>query len=1436
MKLKRRVISILMVIALVLTSIPLTLMPGSLEAMAAPADNTLVLHRPTAGIYVNEITRVAYESNSMRAPDDTHSVIVKATKSGTPYLTGQYAEIAYAGETPYATQISFTPGVTLDAEPKITCNNTSVTFVSDTPAFSNGTYTWTVSGGTAKVGSTLLFTVSYAYSEMNEISNKTYTNTYETQCVSYVESIATPAGIYSSKRTFQNFVLGTDTKNRSYVATMVLGENTYGSLYNGGTGDGTINVGDSLGWTKDFGVMKYVEGSSSSKNYNVGFSADANRPLSTVYIDKSVTATLSALNLRIHTVVPTNASNDNEKVTVSIAGNYIDSGIVKTFSADDSDNAPMNDATASSELGFVKSTLTIPKITTTDLSTSLQSYFEGVGPCKSTGTKEYTVSLKYQTPADWTEVYLGHSVSFRFITYDKGSLRTLVEEIYGTDPTSSSINLADGEFKGYNPQSWYYSAGWENFNNAYIAAKTVLAKPNVSQTDIDSAYIELQTAYGELQMKKADYTLADAYYKQAIAKNQSDYTLASWAKLQNILDVYADDYSILYQPAVDKLAMDIKAAMDVLEYTTANYSEFNANLSTVNKLMSESITIYGKTADKVYNNWSKLESALKSSGCVYNELEGYTVGTYLDVTQQSTVDGYTMLLRNAIDSLSLTSADYTAATTAENKYKALTLSNIVDEVAEGLTNAYNALVALHNLDLSHQSEIDAATATLNYWLDNVEYKPANTTAARAALAKASAIDRTQYSDLTELDKAVNNLKSKLSLDIRYQSEIDSATRALEAALQNLPEKKANYSEVEKAIAEAEAIKNNILETYESTYGFTAETFYSNWSEVTKAINNVDYNVVASKQAVVDAYAAAIRTALSNLTENKADYSAVTVAQQKAAPILENGSSLYTAESLNRLSVAYTAVVKNLEISKQAQVDAYAAAIEDAYSKLEYLPANYNKVDAAKTAANEKITANDAYVAAHPGYSLYTKASLDALNLAVSSVDTSLDITEQTKVDAYATAINNAVSKLEYAPADYTQVENAKKKIPSDLSLYTTLSVATLNSVVNKIDTTLTADKQSTVDGYAVSIENAVKNLKPKNADYTDLKAAIAQVESEIEAGYYTEKTVAELNALIASFDMNLPLSAQATVDGYVDALAAVAREYVDADYTELTKAIESANEKIDTGWYTDESVDAVRELIRAVEYGLPITQQSKVDKYTEDIVKATKNMGKKLANYTELQKILDLLDNSDSEIYNNKYKNFDEVMALIEAYRTETVSANMQLTIDEQSKVNSMTATLQGYLDMLEPEDVLNEVFEAKEGSTTVISGGYIYGLTTGMSKALFESNFITFENVELVYSGNVGQFIGTGTVITVKSKKTGEVIDTYTILIYGDINGDGMINANDTILLSNYINKYYEFNAAQKKAATIVSRTDAAVTDYIALTNVVSQISVINQQTGKVS
>lgn len=90
----------------------------------------------------------------------------------------------------------------------------------------------------------------------------------------------------------------------------------------------------------------------------------------------------------------------------------------------------------------------------------------------------------------------------------------------------------------------------------------------------------------------------------------------------------------------------------------------------------------------------------------------------------------------------------------------------------------------------------------------------------------------------------------------------------------------------------------------------------------------------------------------------------------------------------------------------------------------------------------------------------------------------------------ATAIfNSVINKLlsmTYAGADYTEVTEAKKRIPSDLTLYTDETVQALEDVKYDLDIT----QQDTVDGYADAINKAIDQLEYKAADYTEVDKAI----------------------------------------------------------------------------------------------------------------------------------------------------------------------------------------------------------------------------------------------------------------------------------------------------------------------------------------------------------
>ena len=1630
MKSIKKIVCILMITALILTSMPLSFISSA--AGSVQADASLVLNRPQASVIVTEVTRVAYQTNSMKAPSGNNSVIVQSTPSGIPYLSSTRRTLGYAGETPVSTTIVFTPGVELEETPVLSCTNSTVKWTG--PVYSNGTYTWTVTGGTAMSGTNLVFDVRYVYSEVNPITGITYTHTYYTSGTSYVEPIATPAGLYSVKRTYSDWVVGTTTQNRSYLATYMLGKNTYGSIYDNGEPDGSVAFAtsawaDGASWTDEYGMMQKMDDSDANRDYNISYKVDSNRAMSTVYFDKSINSTLSDLNLRTVTAVMNQASESDERVTVTSKDTYVLDGFVA--SADDSDEELdlTSDSIQAAQLNVTKPTGSLFGI-----ASNFTSYFTGAGPVSDNTTADYTVVYHYQTAAGWNDVRVSHAYNLRIVTYNKGALRTLVENIQSTDPTVMITGVPSGDYKGYNPQYWYFSSGWEAFSNALNAARSCLDKPNVTQSEIDAAYQELSAAYENLEMQTADYTIAGAYYNQAINKNPNNYTLASWAKLQTLLDSYRPDYSVLYQPAVDKMGADLKAAMDALEERYADYSEFNALLSTVNTLERRALTVYGRDAAQVYSGWSNLVSVLTKSGCSYNDLDGYTVEDMLLISDQAKVDGYVLLVERALNALGMASADYTNATKAESAYRVINKNYVVSDIEVNLTEAYNNLVALHGLDITHQSEINMATSTLNYWLDQVEYKPADTAAAQELLNYAYGLDRSLYSDFSGVDTAIDNLLSKLDLDIRYQSEINRAVSALQSAIDKLLTNSADYSLVDEAIEAVADRERLIIETYEDSYGFTAETFYANWNTVTTAIGNVVRGLDVTKQTQVDNYATAINNALAGLRENTADYSQVTEIQNEAYNLCTSGSSLYTEASINRLLGIYMGVTANLPISQQTTVDGFVVSIRQAIDELEFLPANYSSVNTQLDNANAKIAADEAYSQAHPGYTLYTNESLANVYVAIAEVVDGLDIRYQTTVNGYATDISNAVNALEYAPADYTAVYEALAAVPADTSIYTTLSLTTLNTVIKGINYTYTADKQASVDKYVTNINNAIGKLKLKSASYTAVNAAISAVptnaslytedswqalqdqlnavvtgyditrQSEVDkmaenintalsllayksADYtnvnnaktqipadlsiYTEESINALNKALDDVDYYCNITQQTTVDAYASAItkaiaglkeisanydavteainaanakidtglytddsvtavqnaidavvngygitkqaevtamaeaintavsamqyknadysavdtaienanakinsglytdesvsdvqekinavvtdyditkqaevtamaeaintAASAMQYKNADYSNLNSAIENAEVEIAKGWYTDDSVAALNSEIEKVTYNLDVTHQLEVNNWTDNIVKATKDLTKKLADYTELQKILNLLDNSTSEIYTISYINFDEVMASINDYRNNSVK--MDITIDRQSEVEEMVSMLQGLIDSLVPAPTEMFAFTDSVSIRTVGNVNYVYGFRTSMTDSqLKNGGYYEAENVTVATERSSSRYLGTGSKITVTygSGKTEE----YIIIIFGDLDGNAKIDTSDAMYLADALTgESAPLTDAEKLAANVYgsgSRITVNDQDYNALCAVAAGEMSIDQSTGK--
>ena len=114
---------------------------------------------------------------------------------------------------------------------------------------------------------------------------------------------------------------------------------------------------------------------------------------------------------------------------------------------------------------------------------------------------------------------------------------------------------------------------------------------------------------------------------------------------------------------------------------------------------------------------------------------------------------------------------------------------------------------------------------------------------------------------------------------------------------------------------------------------------------------------------------------------------------------------------------------------------------------------------------------------------------------------------------------------------------------------------------------------------------------------------------------------------------------------------------------------------------------------------------------------------------------------------------------------------------------------------------------------------GVVYGFTQAANNTFMNTNYLN-NNLEatnggsLAYSRSIGTTgYGTGTVITVKNAD-GSVAATYVVVIFGDADGNGLINANDTKAVQKAVSVSgtYANNSVQRMAANCQNVVAAAM------------------------
>ena len=695
----------------------------------------------------------------------------------------------------------------------------------------------------------------------------------------------------------------------------------------------------------------------------------------------------------------------------------------------------------------------------------------------------------------------------------------------------------------------------------------------------DDQYFDLTGTEITLTVKggstAVDYSKLQAKYDEV-----KDTVVANYNNTEDFVIALAAAKTILDEKKADQTTVDnaLKALEDgyaKLQIKGADYTALNAAKDAAANIKAEN---YEQDA-----NWTAFQNAYDAAKAIADGL---------DITHQTKITEAATALTNAIANLTPKVVEEDADYTKLNAEIAASQKIVDTEQASWYTEATwsafttalaEAKAVPTGLKKSSQGTIDKAASALNAARTDLEEAAANYTNIDALIKECDALTAGDYTSVSwqNLTIALNTAKA-LARDIkaRNQATIDTAYNNLKAAKDALvPLGKANYQPIIDEINKGTA--------YTEDY-YTTESWAAYQTVLAAAQAMVDAgNLKEDEQAQISKMVEDLIAAKAALIFVDADYTAVDAALAKI-PADADLAAYYTNDTATAVIAARNAVVRGYNKTKQPDVDKMAADIETAVANLKLIPAD---TTALKAAIDEAKRVNSA---------LYTADSYNAMKAELDKAEAlyaKTDLTKkdnQAEVDAQTKALNDAITALVPAGADYTKLNNAIKAFEalteSDWTADTwVVAKAKYDAAVEASKKVYTVDKQAELDAIADALTEAISKLVPAPADFTALDAILKDINVYLTswAKYLTDDYKTRANAAVESANAAdfraLTKNDQATVDAKTAEITELYNnpEFLDWDYTKINEA-KAAFAAIDRSKYTDESLAAVEALFAQV--------------------------------------------------------------------------------------------------------------------------------------------------------------------------------------------------------------------------------------------------------------
>lgn len=369
-------------------------------------------------------------------------------------------------------------------------------------------------------------------------------------------------------------------------------------------------------------------------------------------------------------------------------------------------------------------------------------------------------------------------------------------------------------------------------------------------------------------------------------------------------------------------------------------------------------------------------------------------------------------------------------------------ANYTKESYKSYTTAKTALDAIVKADKAERKNPKEIYEARNVF-EQAKQGLVNTEALNAKLAEIAKKDETLYTEdsWAALQDVVKTAQGYLNTGTKDQ--VADIIKALDKAVESLVLAEGSESDVQKVIDELRELNKDDYTS--ASYDILSQAIAKAEKDMSNGDAELDKaNIAAMREA---------QKALVSIVDLKA---AIAESEKYNA---EN----YTADSYKVLQDAVAAAEALKADGTKESVAKGAEAIRAAIKGLEKLASG---MDEYRDSIVLKTPAEDYTDASYAAY----KAAYDTL------MELDAKTTTEEEFQDAKSAFENAEAKLVVQLADYTKVNEAKAKIPADLSVYTDDSVKALKDVLAGIDENLPRSKQKEIDAYADAIEAAIGNL------------------------------------------------------------------------------------------------------------------------------------------------------------------------------------------------------------------------------------------------------------------------------------------------------------------------------------------------------------------------